>query len=316
MDSPTQQHMYYRAMLLLAGWESESNQDLMPAINTLQALVVSIRLQSRRLISDGTDLLASQKNARKSRNDYVALVASLAKFRIIMANSYLDIAADALDEVKALLTISQVICRPEDADALDLSSLQPVIAVMLAQFLILAVPFETRRGKFQTSSEYLILLHQLMDQSIALNEDAHTATGRLEVSCRVQLRTQPPANLVHILYFKDPPWHFRVSCISRLCGGDYPGKRTFPGYLSHIMYWSGGRHGEQAEAIDLRIRRTVWTHFCLQFHGQPPSATIDLGTVPCTIDQARTPNRSRRVTAGPCRALHLFSHLQASRRCK
>lgn len=37
-----QSHMHYRAMLLLAGWESESSKDLMPAINTLQALVVSV----------------------------------------------------------------------------------------------------------------------------------------------------------------------------------------------------------------------------------------------------------------------------------
>lgn len=99
-----------------------------------------------------------------------------------MANSYLDIAPEAMTEVKALLTLGQVVSRPEDAKPLDLSRLQPVIAVMLAQFLILAVPLETRLGNFKTSSEYLTLLHQLMDQSAALNEDASTAIGRLEVS--------------------------------------------------------------------------------------------------------------------------------------
>lgn len=99
-----------------------------------------------------------------------------------MANSYLDIAPEAMAEVKALLTLGRVFSRPEDAKPLDLSRLQPVIAVMLAQFLILAVPLETRLGNFKTSSEYLTLLHQLMDQSAALNEDASTAIGRLEVS--------------------------------------------------------------------------------------------------------------------------------------
>jgi hypothetical protein len=98
-----------------------------------------------------------------------------------MANSYLDIAPDAMDEVKQLLTLGKVFPRPEDGDTQDLTDLQPVLAVMLAQFLILAVPLETRRGNFPPSTEYLNLLHQLMDRSDALNGDAQTAVGRLEV---------------------------------------------------------------------------------------------------------------------------------------
>ena len=124
----------------------------------------------------------SKKHARKNRNDHVALIAGLAKFRVIMANSYLDIAPDSMAEVKELLTAGKVFPRPADGDTHDLTHLQPVLAVMLAQFLILAVPLETRRGNVQASTEYLNLLHQLMDRSDALNGDAQTAVGRLQVS--------------------------------------------------------------------------------------------------------------------------------------
>lgn len=170
---------------MLAGWESESNKDLMPAINTLQAVIVSCLLNATH--EQNTVELTSlcrfpQKHARKNRNDHVALIAGLAKFRVIMANSYLDIAPDSMAEVKELLTAGKVFPRPTDGESNDLTNLQPVLAVMLAQFLILAVPLETRRGNVQASTEYLNLLHQLMDRSDALNGDAQTAVGRLQVS--------------------------------------------------------------------------------------------------------------------------------------
>jgi len=39
--SLSQSHIHYRATLLLAGWESEASKDLMPALQTLNGLVVS-----------------------------------------------------------------------------------------------------------------------------------------------------------------------------------------------------------------------------------------------------------------------------------
>ena len=88
-----------------------------------------------------------------------------------------------MDEVADLLLQAGVDPKGKGEATVDLQKLQPVLAVMLAHFLVLAIPWETRRGRFATSADYLAYLHQLMDQSEAINGESEAGSGLLTVSC-------------------------------------------------------------------------------------------------------------------------------------
>ena len=123
-----------------------------------------------------------QKRAQKYRDDHVALIASVAKLRLILASSYFDSAQAAADDVADLLLQAGIDPKGKGEAIVDLQKLQPVLAVMLAHFLVLAIPWETRRGRFATSADYLAYLHQLMDQSDAINGECEAGIGLLTVS--------------------------------------------------------------------------------------------------------------------------------------
>ena len=180
--SLSQSHIHYRATLLLAGWESEASKDLMPALQTLNGLVVSTCTHTlHKCFQDSQSHL--QKRAQSHRDEHVALIASVARLRLILASSYFDVAQKAVDEVADLLLQAGVDPKGKGEATVDLQKLQPVLAVMLAHFLVLAIPWETRRGRFATSADYLAYLHQLMDQSEAINGESEAGSGLLTVSC-------------------------------------------------------------------------------------------------------------------------------------
>jgi hypothetical protein len=124
-----------------------------------------------------------KKRSQKCRDDHVALVASVTKLRLILASSYFDVAQAAVDEVADLLTQAGIDPKGRGEAKVDLQKVSPVLAIMLAHFLVLAIPWETRRGRFATSADYLAYLHELMDQSEAINGECEAGIGLLTVSC-------------------------------------------------------------------------------------------------------------------------------------
>jgi hypothetical protein len=128
---------------------------------------------------------SAQKHTQQSSgitDDFIALVASVAKLRTILANSYFDIALKAIEDCLRLFERAGIPMSSEKEKSIDVNSLHPVVAVMLAHFLMLAIPFETRRGKFATADGYLSLLHDLMDKSETITDGHLAAVGLLDVS--------------------------------------------------------------------------------------------------------------------------------------
>lgn len=137
--------------------------------------------------------LSKQKHAQFHRNDFVALAISIERARLVMANSYFDMCQNVLDDCADRLSKAGVpprLVNPGQdshqaklptSDSSLLAALHPVLAVMLAQFFILAIPWEVRRGRFATAGDYLARLHELMDKSETLDSDPQVAMGLLTV---------------------------------------------------------------------------------------------------------------------------------------